>query len=542
MINLIRDRWIPLRTRNAVDAIRPCDIVRVGEAELCGARPDYNGALIQILIGLYQTFVTPRTEDEWADWLHDPPTSEELAERLEPWAHAFELSGEFAFMQDAEDFDGSSKQIDALHLTAPGEQTLNHNKDFFQKRQDSYRICAVCAALGVAAAQFNAPAGGPGFRTSVRGGGPITTVFRGRSLWQDVWLNIIPQSSSQLTPVRAEQVAQALPWMGPCRESSKTGVATTTEDVNGHQVYWSCSKRLRLDPFEQLDAPVACDCCGASTHAVVASFREIQYGTNYTGPWLHPLTPYTYSDKGDAPNPLKGAPGGLRYNHWRGIVAERPEKNQKPAEVIQRLRTHFEAEDRNEAEPRVWAFGYDADNAKIRSWHESTYPLHPLKDEERERFDLEVERLLNAAEVAASELLTAIKRALYGELRTGGNWYLPDIAKKNDKSLFIQAQTQFWHRTQAEFYAAMHDVREMLGDEEMKSDLKVKWLKTLRNCALAIFDEATSYGNFRNADPESSTRARRLLNWMFLHNVEREGSVAKQLEITVFEKEVAHVE
>lgn len=545
-INLINDAWIPIRRASGERAkVRPADIAATpgpdAPMELDAARPDYDGALIQILVGMFQCFLPPVDEDGWWRWLETPPTPDAVHDVLARWAFAFDLVGERAFLQDSEDLPEKFRsQINALHLTSPGAQTLNHNKDLFLKRHESFAICPGCSALALAAAQFNATAGGPGFRTSVRGGGPVTTILRGRTLWEDVWLNVVPtQELRDFTPVDPERIAATLPWMGSCRESSKGGVDTPKEEVNVHQVYWSSSKRLQLDEFDHHDPPQPCDVCGDPSSRLVSTYRELRYGTNYVGPWMHPLTPYTLSEKND-PNSLKGTSDGFSYNHWRGIVATHDTANRRPGEVVQYFRKNRESEfvDEFTGVPiRVWAFGYDADNAKIRSWQEGVFPVVAVADEARETFDAVVRQLVEAAEQTASGLRTAIKQALYGRVEitsTGKRKWSYDSTAKVDAALFVQAQGQFWRDTETAFYRTLSQLPQNLNEREVVDDLKRTWLSRLQRAALAIYDATVAYGNFRNADPKTASMARRSLRYAFRHSDDpkhKDGFVAQALEL-----------
>ena len=80
-MNLITDAWIPVRHKNGkVNRIAPWQITE-GEGVitvLASPRPDFNGALIQFLIGLLQTTFAPKNPREWRKWFQQPPGTEEL--------------------------------------------------------------------------------------------------------------------------------------------------------------------------------------------------------------------------------------------------------------------------------------------------------------------------------------------------------------------------------------------------------------------------------------------------------------------------------
>ena len=70
-INLLDERWLPVRRANGdKDHIAPCQLTAdYGQnpvVALDAPRPDFNGALVQFLVGLLQTACAPSRRDEWA--------------------------------------------------------------------------------------------------------------------------------------------------------------------------------------------------------------------------------------------------------------------------------------------------------------------------------------------------------------------------------------------------------------------------------------------------------------------------------------------
>ena len=80
-MNLIQDPWIPIkRNSGKIEKIAPWQITERDDppVSLAAPRPDFNGALIQFLIGLVQTARPPTNEEEWEELLESPPPPEEL--------------------------------------------------------------------------------------------------------------------------------------------------------------------------------------------------------------------------------------------------------------------------------------------------------------------------------------------------------------------------------------------------------------------------------------------------------------------------------
>src|SRR5438128_2135701 len=217
-MNLIHDAWLPIRRKHREETrIAPWEVTtRYGDdpiVALVAPRPDFNGALIQFLIGLLQTTCAPDSPRTWRMWLRDPPPPVALRAKFHPVAYAFELDGDGPrFMQDLtlkledvkkskpkklkaneaiEDEEGQLS-VDKLLIDAPGAKTLKDNKDHFVKRGYVTRLCLCCAASALFTLQTNTPGGGQGNRMGIRGGGPLTTLVLGKeTLWETLWLNVL---------------------------------------------------------------------------------------------------------------------------------------------------------------------------------------------------------------------------------------------------------------------------------------------------------------------------------------------------------------
>ena len=78
-MNLLDEAWIPIRKANGnQDWIAPYQITELDIVALDARRPDFNGALIQFLIGLIQTTTPMDSQIEWNEWRQNPPTAEVL--------------------------------------------------------------------------------------------------------------------------------------------------------------------------------------------------------------------------------------------------------------------------------------------------------------------------------------------------------------------------------------------------------------------------------------------------------------------------------
>ena len=487
-MNLLDAAWIPVRRSNGKqDWITPYQITDSDVVALAANRPDFNGALIQFLIGLVQTTTPMNRHAEWIKWNTNPPTRDELKKWFEPVKEAFVFDGDGArFMQDFSlrtqgIKDDEFNEIAALLIEAPGEQTLKLNKDHFIKRSSVVAICPYCAVTALYTLQTNAPSGGNGHFTSIRGGGPLTTLIvpnERASLWQLIWLNIRERTQMLTLTGNADltELQYTFPWLGDMKKIQPDTGKTTPIQVHPAHVFWGMPRRIRLD-FENFISGL-CDTCGTFSEKLISKYLTKARGFDYKGGWKHPLSPY-YEDKSGEMLPLHPQPDGVGYKHWLSWILgqQSDKKNTQPASIIshvidiRHLAGHY----------RLWAFGYDMDNMKARCWYESTLPLYGLaakNTEGRQLVQREAAKWLGAAAHTANLLRSNAKAAWFGD----------GIDVRGDLS-FID--TSFWSQTESDFYRQLKLLIEQARDEENDPTLiplREAWREILIKVALHLFD------------------------------------------------------
>ena len=368
--NLIEASWLPVRRRSgAIQRIAPWRINdRIGEDPIVAfawPRPDFNGAAHEFLIGLLSTAAAPE-DDDWEDWWWNPPAPGILEERFARVAHAFDLDGPGPrFLQDLDPLeDADGKEIGALLIDAPGAQTLRNNADLFVKRGGAPILSRATAAMALYTLNAYAPSGGAGHRTSLRGGGPMTTLIianhrdYGTTLWGRLWPNVeareqIEGRASDVTV--SDDPASVFPWLVPTRTSNPKagGQRTTPGNVHPLQVYRGMPRRIRL-LFENAKDR-SCGLTGDKDSAIVAGYRTRNYGTDYSEGFEHPLTPYYRAQAGSPTKlPVHPKPGGISYRLWPGLVFESSDKLRDPAQVVR----HWHERTPRRDGTRLIAFGY----------------------------------------------------------------------------------------------------------------------------------------------------------------------------------------
>ena len=512
-LNLLRDAWLPVKRRSGtVEQISPARLTEgiADDPVVASAwpRPDFNGAAQEFVIGLLATTVAPQDDREWLRWWDSPPSPSELATRFSHVEHAFNLDGPGPrFMQDLNSLHGASeKRIASLLIDAPGTETLRNNADLFVKRDGVAVLSRAAAAMALFTLNAYAPSGGAGHRTSLRGGGPMTTLVvvdhptLGDTLWGRLWSNV---ETAALIRRRGEK-GQVFPWLEPTRTSSPKakGRPTTPSDVHPLQVYWSMPRRIRLD-FQPAEG-ARCSLMDTADPVVVPAYLTRNYGTNYSEGFEHPLTPHYRQKAGSARLPLHPNPGGISYRLWPGLVVQSKDGLRTPAPMVR----HWQGQRGERLDPcpevRLRAFGYDMVNMKARAWVESEMPLWEFGDEatlvECEEF---VGRAVSAAATVARSLIGSVKAALY------------DRPKDAPGDYGFVGERLFRH-TEPAFHAAVREaarsVADRPDDEDPSLPVRETWMASLTQAALALFDEFATIEGIEDRDMRRYVSARFSLN------------------------------
>ena len=510
-MNLVSSEWVPVVRRDgARNRIAPWQISESANpvTEITSPRPDFQGGLYQFLIGLLQTIFAPEDLHIWNEYWREPPAPGLLREAFERYSRSFELSAVAGprFLQDLDLVDGESKPISGLMIEVPGEKTLKDNLDHFVKGRQIIGCCNSCVASALYTLQTNAPAGGVGNRVGYRGGGPLTTLIRPNTekstLWQKLWLNILPKFEFVDFPAKAAQDdARIFPWLAPTRLSDKTGGPTFPQDVNALQAYWGMPRRICLDLTTRVSG--ICDLCGEQSESLFTHYTAKNYGVNYEGPHVHPLTPYRNDPKRkEPPLSLKGQRGGLGYRHWLGLTWKDESSGEAGAMVVRFFNAEYaellnEHEEGSGSVARLWCFGYDMDNMKARCWYEQHMPILAIAESNRSKFVNLVMELLAAAKVVVAVLRSQVKAA----------WFSRPKEKKGDTTMIDDS---FWQLTENQFFQHVNTLAaKTRAPRFLPPAIARGWAKTLRNTAFELFDQWALEGEVEDMDMKRIIRARR---------------------------------
>ena len=428
--NLLREKWLPVkRASGAFDWIAPRQISEADDPPIAFAwgRPDFDCASREFMIGLMATAMAPEDRDDWRDKLDNPPSPEVLRYNFAPLDPAFDLSGDGPlFMQDPDPLE-TAKQVPVrrLCMDAPGEGTEKDNADLWFKRDSMDAMCPAAAAIALYFLQAHAPAGGPGYRTGLRGGGPVVSLVNpGGSLWRLLWANV--ETAGEIEGRRTGNGANAMPWM---EDGPRPGDgAVSQDDVHPLHVYWGMPRRVRL---EFNDVAGVCAVTGLETKPewTVDTFRHKSRGIDYkTETFRHPLTPYYRDGKARVWRPRHPGAGELCFRDWPGLCV-RAEDGRARARAAA-------VSGWPDGEPAgILACGYETRQAKALAWVERDLPL--LGDSEPE-----VEFASRAAR-GAEKMADILARCVAG-YRTGDPSGVPDaLGGQFRREMFRDAEDMF---------------------------------------------------------------------------------------------------
>ena len=505
-MNLLEEKWLPVRrTTGQTDWIAPHQIDEPDIIAFAANRADFNGALAQMMIGLLQTTTPINDEGEWEDLLDAPPTGEVLQKWFAPTAAAFVLDGEEArFMQDFSLAEGAECTIDALLIDAAGGSAIDKNTDHFVKRDTVKTMCPHCVATALFTLQTNAPAGGAGHRTSLRGGGPLTTLVLAtpsRGLWQDLWLNVKPQRAFLQHGGDLQKTVKhfTFPWLAEIGQIQAAGGETQPLHVHPHHLFWAMPRRIRLDLSDVQTGQ--CDICKRESTQLVHRYVTKPQGLNYKGVWRHPFSPYYETKEGWLP--VHPQPSGFSYRNWLAWVlgSSQSKKQVQAATMV----NYVVAEGRQKSALRMWVFGYDMDNMKPRCWYEATFPLYDLTGSGRaaqQNLQAIVKNLIEATEQTVFYLRQAVKQAWFGDSELRGDLSFVD------KIFWDGTELRFYQQLKGLIAQARSDVGIDMDDAGFVIDLGEAWLKVLRDKALHLFDvDIVGAGSIAQQDPRRIAEA-----------------------------------
>ena len=478
IFNLLHDPFFPVLTASGRRWVSFPELAETGPnapLEFDWPRADFNTAAFEFAVGVALLAYQPELPSDWSKLWRAPPGRHEVAEALAPFAHAFALDGDGPrFLQER--VEGEANPIEALLIDTPGVNGQKKNADLLTHRGRYGTLGLPAAAMALYTLQQFAPSGGAGNRTSLRGGGPLSTFVRpggAPSLWRTILANLPRNDKFSHAPADLPKI---LPWLAPTLISDK-GRVVSERDPDAHplQALFGMPRRIAL----QFGGEGVC-AMTSERGPLVAGFVQKPWGVNY-GLWSHPLTPYRRQKEDAEPYSAKPKSARFGYRDWTpAVVGERSDRFANPAEIVATARRERREALRGEGgEATLLVAGWAMNNMEAVAYLSVEPPLHLAQSEDaQETLDAQARACAEAGETVAGILVQAVRAALFS----------PGAPPATDRALFEQTRAAFYDATEGAFHDALAD---QLAAPEAVSDKPARaWLANLRRAALAAFEAA----------------------------------------------------
>jgi len=481
-------------------------------------RADLNVASYELAIGLAALLFQPQSTEGWNGLWDDPPSPDEVRKEAQDFVGSFELLGDGPlFMQDFEALTGEMVPIEALLIDTPGANGQKKNADLLTWRDRYPMLGLPAAAMALYALQQFAPSGGAGNRTSMRGGGPLTTLVTlqdAQGKPAPLWRVIIANLPLLTKPIHNDDLCRALPWLAGHVEGD---VHASDQRVHELQAFFGMPRRIRLIAGGEGVCPMT-----GLQGPLIAGFVQKPCGVNY-GVWEHPLTPYRRQKEDGAPYSMKPKSGHFGYRDWVAVVygtnVGTLTKKAKALALSEQRSHSFKAKN---LKPALLVAGWAMSNMEAIAYLHEIKSLYMSDDPSlTEGMSFLASGFAEAAEIAHHVLRMALRDANFARGAT----------VSADAGLFEQARTAFYERTETDFHALLGDA--FAGGGIDRSAFGQRWLARLRNTGSALFDEMTPDLAANPEKAEQITKAWRVLQGGFAGAGKSGADLFKALDIPV---------
>ncbi|HKN19680.1 MAG TPA: type I-E CRISPR-associated protein Cse1/CasA [Dissulfurispiraceae bacterium] len=293
-MNLLKDQWIPVRPLPSGGSEK----ITLGRLlcsedmwEICLPRDDMELAALQLIICITQTIITPKNMPELKLRITRPLSEAEFNMAINPYDDWFRVDHpKYPFMQVKGVVASKQTQLDKLLAGLTGAT----NSCFVNQPGQGEHICGGCAAIALFNQASCTPSFGGGFKASLRGSAPITTLIQGSHLRQAVWLNVLSE----------DHLPQLFPWFHNTRHQKPSWIEPikARDNIQAQQI--GLIRGLFWQPayVELLPAGggATCVCCGFPTEHAYDGFKKAKFNFTVTGTWPHPHSPrIMINKKGD---------------------------------------------------------------------------------------------------------------------------------------------------------------------------------------------------------------------------------------------------
>ena len=295
-MNLLIDKWIPVRDGGGTGAFRLLTYQQLlcepGNWQVSLPRDDLELACVQLLVCMTQVIFMPEDNSAWQKRLRNPLSPDEFSTGIKRCQEWFDLDHPTQpFMQSRGVKAAENTPIQKLLIGLPE----GNNHAFFNEAGEVRHLSGTLAAITLFNQASNCPSFGGGFKGSLRGGAPITTLVYGANLCEMVWRNVLtrPRVAKRQIVMPGFEFDQPT-WVKPILEK-----ATIHWNEIGliRGLFWQPA-RVELGKSEAL---ASCDVLGGDAVLGYNSFRKEKFNFTVAGVWPHPHGAMTMNLKKDPP-------------------------------------------------------------------------------------------------------------------------------------------------------------------------------------------------------------------------------------------------
>lgn len=295
-MNLLKDPWIPVRADGGTGAFCLLTYQQLlcesGNWQVSLPRDDLELACVQLLVCMTQVMFLPEDDKTLRARISKSLSPDDFAAGISPCGDWFDLDHPTQpFMQTRGVKAAENTPIQKLLIGLPE----GNNHAFFNEAGEVRNLSGSLAAITLFNQASNCPSFGGGFKGSLRGGAPITTLVFGANLREMVWRNVLtrPRIAKRQIAMLGFEYDQPT-WVKPILEK-----ATIRWNEIGlmRGLFWQPA-RVELAKSEVL-AP--CDVLGGDAVQGYSGFRKEKFNFTVEGVWPHPHGVMTMNLKKDPP-------------------------------------------------------------------------------------------------------------------------------------------------------------------------------------------------------------------------------------------------
>lgn len=461
-MNLLIDAWLPVLEGKQFRRITLKDVLCSDvDWEISLPRDDMELAALQLLVSLTQVLFPVHDQSELIRRIKSPLDAGEYDAAVGRYRDWFDLDHpDTPFMQIRGVVAKEATPVQKLFIGLPE----GNNHKLFNAEGEISRVCGGCAAISLFNQASNSPSFGGGFKGSLRGGSPITTLIDAPRLRRRVWENVLP-----VTEVRRflpDGACNERPvWVDPIPKG-KPVPAASIGLMRG--LFWQPAHVELLAGEGGL-----CDHCGGSSEKCYVGFYKEKFSYEVDGAWPHPHGPRQWEEKrGERVvrflSFTTAAPAWAQLTQML-LLREEEKEGYMPAAVVISRRNR-----RSGGPLHLLVGGYRTNQASVIERRHELFSFSPGWEDGGEQIADVVDIGFNVAKALRGSLYLAVKG-------------MKDRFKGLGVPVHQSAEQTFYHASQTLIHSAFREL-----DYDAFQAMRPTLVERLSKLANAVYEEAVA--------------------------------------------------